>query len=48
VNVTVPVGVPEPGAAMTAVKITDWPGTAGLADDESVVVVIAAVTTSVC
>src|SRR5262245_10501471 len=34
-NVTVPVGVPAPGAtaATVAVKVTAWPGTAGLADE---------------
>ena len=34
-NVTVPVGVPEPGAlAVTvAVNVTDWPNTEGLAED---------------
>ena len=47
VNVTVPVGVPEPGAtAVTlAVKVTDCPKTEGLALDVSVVVVPALFTT---
>src|SRR5262249_12215839 len=33
-NVTVPVGVPAPGAtaATVAVKVTAWPGTAGVTD----------------
>ena len=36
-NVTVPVGVPEPGAlAVTVdVNVTDWPKTEGLADDDT-------------
>ena len=35
-NVTVPVGVPEPGvpAVTVAVKVTDWPNTDGFAEDE--------------
>jgi hypothetical protein len=38
-NVTVPVGVPEPGAtALTvAVNVTDWPNTDALTDDVTVV-----------
>jgi hypothetical protein len=38
-NVTVPVGVPEPGAtALTvAVKVTDWPNTEGFTDEVTVV-----------
>ena len=34
-NVTVPVGIPEPGASeMTvAVNVTDWPNTDGLAEE---------------
>src|SRR5262245_11079657 len=34
-NVTVPVGAPAPGAtaATVAVKVTDWPVTAGLTDE---------------
>src|SRR5436305_7736519 len=39
---TLPVGVPPPGAAVTvAVKVTAWPVTDGLADEASVVVVVA-------
>ncbi|MEU6084281.1 hypothetical protein [Streptomyces sp. NPDC047108] len=40
VKVTVPVGVPEPGAtgATLAVKVTAWPDTDGFGDDETVVV----------
>ena len=36
-NVTVPVGTPEPGAlaATVAVNVTDWPKTEGLADDDT-------------
>jgi hypothetical protein len=40
-NVTVPVGVPVPGGVTVAVKVTDWPKTDGLADDVSVVAVVA-------
>jgi hypothetical protein len=42
-NVTVPVGVPLPGAtALTvAVNMTDWPTVEGLADEVTVVVVLA-------
>src|SRR5258707_4769823 len=42
-NVTLPVGVPEPGAtaATVAVKVTAWPGTAGLTDDARATVVAA-------
>ena len=45
-NVTVPVGVPAPGAtaATVAVNVTDWPNTEGLADEVSEVVVLAMVT----
>ena len=34
-NVTVPVGVPEPGAlaVIVAVNVTDWPNTEGLAEE---------------
>ena len=44
-NVTVPVGVPAPGAtaATVAVKVTAWPVTAGLTDDARATVVAAAV-----
>ena len=37
-NVTVPVGVPAPGAltVTVAVNVTDWPKTDGLADEVSV------------
>ena len=40
-NVTVPVGVPDPGAlAVTvAVNVTVWPNTDGLTDDTTVVAV---------
>ena len=46
-NVTVPVGVPEPGATgeTVAVKVTDWPNTDGFADEVTVVVVFALFTT---
>ena len=42
-NVTVPVGVPAPGATgeTVAVKVTDWPKTDGLADEVMPVVVLA-------
>src|SRR5262252_8527180 len=45
-NVTVPVGVPAPGAtaATLAVKVTAWPVTAGLTDDPRVSVVAARLT----
>src|SRR3989449_4543683 len=41
-KVTVPVGVPLPGAAalIVAVKTTDWPYTVGLVDEVSVAVVL--------
>jgi hypothetical protein len=47
-KVTVPVGVPEPGAtALTAaVNVTDWPNTEGLAEDTTAVLVLAAFTVS--
>ena len=40
-NVTVPVGVPEPGAfaETVAVNVTDWPKSDGLADESTAVVV---------
>jgi len=40
-NVTVPVGTPEPGAlaATVAVNVTDCPKTEGMADDETELVV---------
>ena len=40
-NVTVPVGVPVPGAftVTVAVNVTDCPATDGLSDDDTVVVV---------
>ena len=46
-NVTVPTGVPAPGATgeTVAVKVTDWPKTEGLADEVTVVVVFVLVTT---
>ena len=42
-KVTVPVGIPAPGltALTVAVKVTNWPTAEELADDESVVVVLA-------
>jgi hypothetical protein len=45
-NVTVPLGVPAPGAtaATVAVKVTDWPKTEGLVDEVSVVAVAALLT----
>ena len=48
-NVTVPVGVPFPGAtlATVAVKVTDWPTSEGLADELTVVEVPPAATVCV-
>src|SRR5947199_387231 len=48
-NVTVPVGVPAPGAtaATVAVKVTAWPDADGLADEVTVVVLFALVGVSV-
>ena len=48
-KVTVPVGVPLPGAPAetVAVKVTDWPKTEGFADDATEVVVASLVTVSV-
>jgi hypothetical protein len=45
VNVTVPVGLPLPGATTftVAVRVTDRPNTAGFANDASSVVVAASV-----
>src|SRR5262249_14259719 len=45
-KVTVPVGVPAPGAtaATVAVKVTPWPVTAGLSDEPSVTAVAAGMT----
>ena len=45
-NCTVPVGVAELGATTltVAVKVTDWPETEGLAEEATVVVVLACVT----
>src|SRR5512142_1838291 len=45
-NVTVPIGVPAPGAtaATVAVKVTAWPVTAGLTDDRRATVVAAGLT----
>src|ERR1700752_419363 len=42
-NVTVPVGVPLPGATgeTVAVKVTDWPNTDGFVDEVTVVLVSA-------
>src|SRR5918912_3476823 len=46
-NCAVPVGVPEPGALVVTVAVndTDWPYTEGLAEEETAVVVAAALTT---
>lgn len=46
-NVTVPVGVPDPGATdeTVAVNVTDWPVTDGFTDDATDVEVDAAFTT---
>ncbi len=48
-KVTVPVGVPLPGAPAetVAVKVTDWPKTDGFADDVTEVPVASLVTVSV-
>jgi len=48
-NVTVPVGVPLPGATLAtiAVKVTDWPTSEGLADELTVVEVLLAATVCV-
>src|SRR5262249_47035454 len=45
-NVTVPVGTPIPGARTetTAVKVTNWPATAGLADEVRATAVAARLT----
>src|SRR5512142_1347283 len=47
-KVTVPVGVPDPGAtaAAVAVKVTAWPVAAGLSDDPRATVVVAGLTVS--
>src|SRR5262245_31842296 len=47
-NVTLPAGVPAPGAtaATVAVKVTAWPTAAGLTDDARPTVVAAWVTVS--
>ena len=42
-KVTLPVGVPPAGAVTVAVKVTGWPATEGLVDDEMVVPVVAGV-----
>ncbi len=46
-KVTVPVGVPTPGetALTVAVKVTNWPKTEGLAEDETAVLLLALFTT---
>ena len=46
-NVTVPTGVPDPGATAetVAVNVTDWPKTDGFADEVTVVAVFALLTT---
>ena len=48
-NVTVPVGVPPPGAtaATVAVNATDWPNTDGLCEETTVVKLAALFTVSV-
>ncbi len=48
-KITVPVGVPAPGAtALTvAVKVTDWPKTVGFGDEASVVTLSALLTVCV-
>src|SRR5262245_60640057 len=48
-KVTVPVGVPAPGATAdtVAVKVTAWPGAAGLTDDVRATAVEAGLTVSV-
>lgn len=48
-NVTVPVGVPLPGAttAMVAVNVTDCPKTDGFADEMTIVVVLGTLTVCV-
>ena len=45
-NVTVPVGVPAPGAVTltVAVNVTDWPVTEGFCEDVTPVVVFALLT----
>ena len=46
-NVTVPVGVPAPGAAgeTVAVKVTDWPKREGFAEEMRAVVELSLLTT---
>jgi hypothetical protein len=46
-NVTVPTGVPAPGATgdTVAVNVTDWPNTDGFTDEVTVVEVFALLTT---
>ena len=46
-NVTVPLGVPAPGATAdtVAVRVTDWPNTDGFTDELTAVVVFAWLTT---
>ncbi len=39
-KVTVPVGVPAPVPVTAAVNVTEFPGAAGLADEESVVLLL--------
>ena len=48
-KVTVPVAVPAPGEVTltVAVKVTDWPNTAEVAEEPTVVVVEARLTVSV-
>ncbi len=45
-NVTVPVGIPEPGASAVtvAVKVTDWPNTEGLCEAVTAVEVVSVFT----
>jgi len=46
-KVTVPVGVPAPGAeaVMVAVKVTDWPKTEGFTEEMTAVVELSLLTT---
>src|SRR5262245_4506735 len=48
-KVTVPSGVPDPEAGVTvAVKVTDWPNTDGLTEEDRVVVVETMLEFTVC
>src|ERR1043165_10274794 len=48
-NVTVPVGVPEPGetAVTVAVKVTDWPKTEGFCEEAKATALVALLTVCV-